>query len=79
MAKVSISAIKQAFGWSDPRGIYKNPERFFHPYYVEAYNSHDKMDVCYAIRELGTNQLVAKDLTKEEADAMMKILPQEIE
>jgi hypothetical protein len=79
MAKVSISAIKQAFGWSDPRGIYKNPERFIPPYFIEAYNNLDKLDVCYAIRELGTNELVAKDLTKEEANAMIRILPQEFE
>lgn len=76
MAKVSISAInnmrmkmrdRYSYGWSKDRHI------------VEAYNSHEHCDVMYAIRDLVTNELVAKGLTQEECSAMIKILPQEIE
>ena len=80
MARVSILAIKishrYATGWTDPRGLFGSNARTT-PYIVEAYNSHEVMDVRYAIREAVTNELVAKGLTKEEADAMLKILPQE--
>ena len=66
---------RYATGWTDPRGLFNSNVREV-PYFVEAYNSHEHFDVRYAIREAGTNALVAKDLTKEEVDAMMKILPQ---
>lgn len=79
MAKVSTSAIRHIVGWTDYRGMFNTPDVIIKPYTLEAYRRATHADICYAIRELGTNQLVAKDLTKEEADAMMKILPQEIE
>ena len=80
MARVSILAIKishrYATGWTDPRGFFGSNARNS-PYIVEAYHRVSHSDISYAIREAVTNELIAKDLTKEEADAMLKILPQE--
>ena len=67
---------RYATGWTDPRSVFNRQDVITRPYFVEAYNSHEHFDVRYAIREAGTNELVAKDLTKDECNAMIKILPQ---